>query len=93
MSTHRIEDSSGATFEVHVDESGQVTDVVGPWPERGGRFDLRGDLPNLTARPDVPEHIKTSAAERGMEVCFHDEIGCRTCFCDGKGHVHCVGEC
>jgi hypothetical protein len=28
-----------------------------------------------------------------MDVCYYDPDGCRTCYCDDAGHMHCVGMC
>jgi len=93
MASHQVESSIGSRFEIVVGDDTQIHDVVGDWPEAGVEFQLHGPIPEHSPIKDVPVKISATADERGQDVCFYDPDGCRTCFCDDRGHMHCVGEC
>ncbi len=84
MDAHRLTASSGAEFEIIVGEDGRIADITGPWPQDGSEFAFEGPLPTHTRVNKTPAHIDAAAAKRGMDVCFYDPDGCRTCYCDDR---------
>lgn len=93
MDSHRLSDTAGKEFELLIDETSRIADVVGEWPGPNEEFTIEGPLPKHENIVDVPEKIQAHAAANGWEVCFYDPEGCRTCYCDDKGHMRCVGIC
>jgi hypothetical protein len=93
MATHTVKSSTGSPFEIVIDDDGRIADVVGNWPEAGEEFELRAPLPAHRPPENPPAEVVAKARQRQADVCFYDPNGCRTCFCDDKGHMHCVGEC
>lgn len=93
MATHTVKSSTGKAFDVVVGEDGRIADVIGDWPGPGEEFKLLAPLPEHRPPADPPAELVARARARQADVCFYDPDGCRTCFCDDKGHMHCVGEC
>lgn len=95
MSSHAFTDAEGQAFDVTIGVTGEITDVVGPWPDTpSAEFALRGVLPPHTTPAGVPDSVRETALARGLEVCFYDAVNCRTCFCDGTGRiVRCANMC
>ncbi|HEY7874198.1 MAG TPA: hypothetical protein VIG64_03650 [Actinomycetota bacterium] len=91
MATHKMQ-SGEIEFEVLLDDDGRISDVVGPWPEADGEVELTGVLPPHAKVGNAPEHINSFAEDRGMDVCFYDGDGCRTCFCVGE-RMTCIRMC
>jgi hypothetical protein len=54
--------------------------------------ELTGVLPPHAKVGNAPEHINSFAEDRGMDVCFYDGDGCRTCFCVGE-RMTCIRMC
>ena len=89
---HRVESESGHVVEFVV-ERGQIVDMLGEFASDEDELVLTSGVPPHTNVEDVPEHVRARAMERGMEVCYYDPDGCRTCYCDDAGRMHCVGMC
>lgn|GEM_PF-3757221 len=89
---HRVESESGHVVEFVVEE-GHIVDMLGEWPADRDELVFTADVPPHSKLDDVPEHVLARAAERAMDVCYYDPNGCRTCYCDDRGHMHCVGMC
>lgn len=86
---------AGEAFTIRIGDDGRIADVEGPWPtEPGAELVLEGDLPAHGSAVDAPESVRADALARGLDVCFHSESPCRTCYCDGSGRlVRCVAMC
>jgi hypothetical protein len=93
MAVHSVQDDSGAGFEIHIDEQERIVDVAGEWSGPGGEFKIAGPLPTHTSVEGAPEHIRAFATQHGLDVCYYDPDHCRTCYCDEKGGMRCVGMC
>lgn len=94
MNKHLLSDSSGGRFELHLDGSARIVNVVGDWPQGNEEFRLEGPLPAHAEVEGAPEHIVAEARKRGLAVCFYDDTHCRTCYCDKEGNVmYCKGIC
>jgi hypothetical protein len=92
MAAHTVSSDRGE-FEVVVAEDGTITDIRGDWPKADEEFTLEGDIPEHASVDNVPESIRARAAETGWEVCYYDDVHCRTCYCDGKGRMRCSSHC
>jgi hypothetical protein len=85
---------TGAEFAVTIDDDGLIASVAGPWPEESGaEFVLEGPLPAHRNISEMPDSVRALAAESGWEVCYYDDVGCRTCVCDGSGRMRCGKYC
>lgn len=93
MATHHVSSTTGSQFEIVVDDDRRILDVKGDWPEGDEEITFRDNVPEHGTLSDVPEHIVSEAAAKGWEVCYYDGTHCRTCYCDGQGHMRCVGQC
>jgi hypothetical protein len=89
---HRVESESGHLVEFVVSE-GRIVDMLVDWPEDQDELLFTQGVPAHVKVEDAPEHVRARAGTYGMDVCYYDPDRCRTCYCDGAGHMRCVGMC
>jgi hypothetical protein len=83
----------GGRYVATVDGDGLVTSIDGPWIwGESGELVLTGELGGHRSAA-APDHVTAEALDRGEDVCFYDNVACRTCFCDGSGRMRCVPMC
>jgi hypothetical protein len=88
---YRLQSDSGH-FAEFVVSGDRLVEMQVEWPDDQDEL-VFIDPPTHTTIDDVPEHIRAHAEARDEVVCLYDPRGCRTCFCDGKGRMRCVGMC
>jgi hypothetical protein len=94
VEVHALNDQTGRQFQLHLDESSRIVDVVGEWPEGEEEFRLEGPLPPHVDVDGAPDHVVAEAAKRGLTVCYYDDTRCQTCYCDKEGNImYCRGMC
>lgn len=94
MKVHTLTDQHGKQFDLHIDDSARIVDVVGEWPSGEEEFRLEGPLPEHVEVEKPSARVKEEASKRGLRVCYQDAARCQTCFCDKNNDImYCKPMC
>lgn len=92
MAAYQLRSDDGRTLGFDIGPNGEIVNLECELLE-GEEVRFAGPLPAHVDAVGASAAAEQYGAARGWRVCSHDPRGCRTCYCDDNGDIHCVGIC